>query len=44
MELIILLVLVVGGFLVYRNRVALIARVLGQPEGRIERRLNQRKR
>ena len=43
MELIILLVLVVGGFLVYRNRVALIAKVLGQPEARIERRLNQRK-
>lgn len=44
MELIILLVLVVGGFLVYRNRIALIAKVLGQPEGRIERRLNRPKR
>ena len=44
MELIILLVLVVGGYLAYRNRVALIAKVLGQPESRIERRLNQRKR
>ena len=44
MELIILLVLVVGGFLAYRNRVALISKVLGQPESRIERRLNQRKR
>lgn len=43
MELIILLVLVVGGYLAYRNRVSLIAKVLGQPEARIERRLNQRK-
>ncbi|WP_257956568.1 hypothetical protein [Nocardioides sp. B-3] len=43
MELIILLVLVVGGYLAYRNRVALIAKVPGQPEARIERRLNQRK-
>jgi hypothetical protein len=43
MPFLVLLVLVVGGYLAYRNRVALIARVLGQPEGRIERRLNQRK-
>lgn len=43
MELIILLVLVVGGVLAYRNRVALMAKVLGQPESRIERRLNRPK-
>ena len=36
----ILVVLVVGGVLAYRNRVALLARILGQPESRIERRLN----
>lgn len=39
----VLLVLVIGGYLAYRNRVALISKVLGQPEARIERRLNQRK-
>lgn len=43
MELTILLVLVVGGVLAYRNRVALMAKVLGQPESRIERRLNRPK-
>lgn len=36
----ILVVLVVGGFLAYRNRVSLLAKLLGQPEARIERRLN----
>ena len=36
----ILLVLVVGGVVAYRNRVSLLARILGQPEARIERRLN----
>lgn len=44
MTFIILLVLVVGGYLAYRNRVALVARILGQPEARIERRLNRPKR
>jgi hypothetical protein len=44
MTFIILLVLVVGGFLAYRNRVSLLAKVLGQPESRIERRLNRPKR
>ena len=43
MELIILLVLVVGGVLAYRNRVSLVAKILGQPEARIERRLNRPK-
>ncbi|WP_165807092.1 hypothetical protein [Nocardioides currus] len=40
----ILLVLVVGGVVAYRNRVSLLARILGQPEARIERRLNGPKR
>jgi hypothetical protein len=44
MTFIILLVLVVGGYLAYRNRVSLLAKVLGQPESRIERRLNRPKR
>ena len=41
---VILLVLVVGGVLVWRNRVSLLAKVLGQPESRIERRLNRPRR
>lgn len=40
----ILIVLVVAGFLAYRFRVPLLAKILGQPESRIERRLNQRRR
>ena len=40
----ILLALVIGGVVAYRNRVSLLAKILGQPESRIERRLNQRKR
>lgn len=40
----ILLVLVVVGFVAYKFRVPLLAKVLGQPESRIERRLEQRKR
>lgn len=44
MTFIILLVLVVGGILAYRNRVSLLAKILGQPESRIERRLNRPKR
>lgn len=42
--LLILLVLVVGGVWAYRNRVGLLAKILGQPESRIERRINGRKR
>jgi hypothetical protein len=40
MWFILLVVLVVGGYLAYKNRVALLAKVLGQPEHRINRRLN----
>lgn len=40
----ILLVLVVGGYLAWRNRVPLLARVLGQPESRIQRQIERRKR
>ena len=41
---IILIVLIVGGVLAWRNRVALMARVLGQPESRIQRQIDRRKR
>ena len=34
---------VVVGFVVYRLRVPLMARVLGQPESRINRQLNRKK-
>lgn len=44
MEWIILLVLIVGGVLAWKNRVALMAKVLGQSEDRIQRQLNRRKR
>jgi hypothetical protein len=36
----ILLVLVVGGVVAWKLRVPLLAKILGQPERRIERRLN----
>lgn len=39
----ILIVLVVGGYLAWKNRVALLARVLGQSESRVDRRLNRRR-
>jgi len=41
---IILLLLVVGGVVAYRNRVPLIAKITGQKESRIRRALEQRKR
>ncbi len=41
MWLLILLVLVVAGVAAYRYRVQLLAKVLGQPERRVERRLNK---
>jgi hypothetical protein len=44
MTFLILLVLVVGAVVAYRNRVSLLAKLLGQPEARIERRLNGPKR
>ncbi len=40
MWFLILVALVVGGYLAYKYRVPLLAKVLGQPEHRIERRLN----
>ncbi|WP_281283779.1 hypothetical protein [Nocardioides dongxiaopingii] len=40
----ILLLLVVLGVAAYRFRVPLLAKILGQPQSRIERRLEQRKR
>ncbi len=44
MTFLILLVLIVAGVVAYKNRVALLAKILGQPESRIERRLNGPKR
>lgn len=40
----VLLILVVVGVVAYRMRVPLLAKILGQDQGRVERRLNQRKR
>jgi hypothetical protein len=39
-----ILLIVAALVLAYKFRVPLLAKVLGQPESRIERRLNQRKR
>ena len=36
--------MIVAGVVAYKNRVALLAKILGQPESRIERRLNGPKR
>ena len=41
---IILIVLVVGGYLAWKNRVALIARITGQDQSRIRRQIERRKR
>ena len=41
---VILIVLVVGGLWAWKNRAALLAKVLGQPESRIQRQIDQRKR
>lgn len=38
------LILVVGGVLAWKNRVSLLAKVLGQSEERVQRELNRRKR
>ncbi len=38
-----LVILVIAGVVAYRYRVQRLAKVLGQPESRVERRLNQRK-
>ena len=39
-----LVFVVVVGVVAYKYRAALLAKVLGQPQSRVERRLNQRKR
>jgi hypothetical protein len=39
----ILLVVVVAAFVMWKLRVPLLAKILGQPQSRIERRLNQRR-
>ena len=36
----ILLLVIVVGVVAYRNRVPLLAKILGQPQSRVERRLN----
>ena len=41
---ILLIVLVVGGYLAWRNREALLARVLGQDESRVRRQITRRDR
>lgn len=43
MGFLILLVVVVVGFAAWRMRVPLLAKVLGQDRGRIERQLNRRR-
>ncbi len=40
----IILAVIVAAVVAYRNRVSLLAKILGQPESRIERRLNGPKR
>jgi len=40
----ILLVLVVGGYVAWKNRSALLSRVLGQSESRVQRQIERRKR
>jgi hypothetical protein len=43
MWFLILLVIVAAAYVAYRFRVPLLAKVLGQPQDRIERRLNRRR-
>ncbi|WP_269211149.1 MULTISPECIES: hypothetical protein [unclassified Nocardioides] len=44
MWFLILVALIVVGVVAYRMRVPLLARILGQSEGRVNRQLNRRKR
>lgn len=44
MGFLIFLVIVVAAFAAWRMRVPLLAKILGQDQARVERRLNQRKR
>ncbi len=41
--LLIIVAVLVAGFAAWKMRVALLARILGQPESRIDRQLNRRK-
>lgn len=43
MWFIILVALIVGGVVAWKLRVPILAKVLGQPESRIQRQLNSRK-
>ena len=43
LTLLIIVALVVAGVVVWRLRVPLLAKVLGQPESRIDRQLNRRR-
>jgi hypothetical protein len=43
MWFLILLVVVVVGFVLWKMRVPLLAKILGQPQSRIERQLNRKK-
>ena len=43
LTLLIIAALVVAGIVIWRLRVPLLARVLGQPESRIDRQLNRRR-
>ena len=40
MIFLIVVVLIIAGVVAYKNRVALLAKITGQPRSRIERRLN----
>ena len=44
MTFLIIVALIVAAVVAYRNRVSLLSKILGQPESRIERRLNGPKR
>lgn len=44
MGFLILLVVLVGGYLAWKNRVALMAKVLGQDEARVRRQIERRRR
>lgn len=43
MWFLIIVAVVVVGFVVYKMRAPILAKILGQPQSRIERQLNQRK-
>jgi hypothetical protein len=44
LTLLIIVLLVVAGVVVWRNRVPLLAKLLGQSESRIDRQLNKKRR